>query len=253
MHGGEQVLGDRCFGERQQQRFVERRRGALRLGIELADGFDLVAEEIDADGAVHLRRVDVEDAAPASELAGHLDDVHLGVADAGEMVEEHLDVDLFAAAQLLGEAGVVGRVEEAHAGGFDRRDDDGGATGGDLPQHGRALLLHIGMRRDAFEGKHIVRGQAQDALGLDGAGKLAGGTQHQLQRLGGLVVGDENDDRRLGGVREERNVEGAGGRGEAGDTTAPSREAEMPSHTFEAIGVLNARESIANKGKDHAS
>jgi hypothetical protein len=27
----------------------------------------------------------------------------------------------------------------------------------------------------------------------------------------------------------------------------------MPSHTFEAIGVLNARESIANKGKDHAS
>jgi hypothetical protein len=26
----------------------------------------------------------------------------------------------------------------------------------------------------------------------------------------------------------------------------------MPSHTLETIGVLNARESIANKGKDHA-
>jgi hypothetical protein len=26
----------------------------------------------------------------------------------------------------------------------------------------------------------------------------------------------------------------------------------MPSHTLEAIGVLDAREGIANKGKDHA-
>jgi hypothetical protein len=26
----------------------------------------------------------------------------------------------------------------------------------------------------------------------------------------------------------------------------------MPSHTFEAVGVLDAREGIANKGKDHA-
>jgi hypothetical protein len=26
----------------------------------------------------------------------------------------------------------------------------------------------------------------------------------------------------------------------------------MPSHTLEAVGVLNAREGIANKGKDHA-
>jgi hypothetical protein len=47
MHGGEQLLRDRSFGERQQQRFIERRRGALRLGLELADGFDFVAEEID--------------------------------------------------------------------------------------------------------------------------------------------------------------------------------------------------------------
>jgi hypothetical protein len=26
----------------------------------------------------------------------------------------------------------------------------------------------------------------------------------------------------------------------------------MPSHTLEAVGVLDAREGIANKGKDHA-
>ena len=230
----------------------ERRRGALRLRLEFADGFDFVAEEIDTHGAVHLRRVDVEDAAAAGELAGHLDDVHLGVADGAKVVEEHLDIHLFAASQLLREAGVVGRVEEAHAGGLDRRDDDRRAVGRDLPQDRCALFLHIGVRRDAFEGQDIVRGQAQDALRFDGTGQVGGGAQRQFERFGGLVVGDENDDGGLGGVREERNAEGARGGGQPGDTTTPSREAEMPSHTLETIGVLNAREGIANKGKDHA-
>ena len=168
------------------------------------------------------------------------------------MVEEHLDVHLFAAAQLLGQAGVVGRVEEAHAGGFDGRDHDGGAVARDLPQDGARCSCTSGCGEMPLEGQHVVRGQAQDALWLDGAGQLGGGAQRELQRFGGLVVGDEDDDRRLGGVGEERNAEGAGGGGQPGDTTAPSREAEMPSHTLEAIGVLNAREGIANKGKDHA-
>ena len=170
------------------------------------------------------------------------------VADGAEVLDEHLDIHLFAAAQLLGQAGVVGSVEEAHASGFDRRDHDRGAVRGDLPKHRRALLLHIRVRRDAFERQHIVRGQAQDALWLDGAGKLGCGAQRDLQRLGGLVVGDQDDDGRLRGVGKERDGEGAGGGGQSGDTTAPSREAEMPSHTLEAVGVLNAREGIANKG-----
>ena len=60
---------------------------ALRFGIELADGFDLVAEELDAHGAVGFGRVDIEDAAAAGELARHLDQVHLGVADAGQVTQ----------------------------------------------------------------------------------------------------------------------------------------------------------------------
>ena len=99
MDGGQQVLRHRRFGERQQLRLVEAGLRALRFGIEFADGFDLVAEEFDAHGAIGLGRVDVEDAAAARELAGHLDEVHLRVADAGEVVGEHLDVDFFAAAQ----------------------------------------------------------------------------------------------------------------------------------------------------------
>ena len=61
--------------------------GALGFGVEFADGFDFVAEELDADGTIGFGRVDVEDAAAARELAGHLDESICGVADAGEVRE----------------------------------------------------------------------------------------------------------------------------------------------------------------------
>ena len=99
MDSGEQVLRNRSFSERQQLRFVEAGLRALRFRIEFADGLDLVAEELDAHGPVGLGRIDVEDSAATRELAGHLDEVHLRVADTGEMGGEHFDVDFFAAAQ----------------------------------------------------------------------------------------------------------------------------------------------------------
>ena len=46
--GGQQVLGDGRFGEGQEPGFVEAGLRALGFGIEAADGFDLVAEELDA-------------------------------------------------------------------------------------------------------------------------------------------------------------------------------------------------------------
>ena len=72
---------------------------ALGLGVEFADGFDFVAEELDADGAVGFRRVDVEDSAAARELAGHFHQVHLRVANAGEVAGEYFEIEFFAAAQ----------------------------------------------------------------------------------------------------------------------------------------------------------
>ena len=99
VHGREQPLGDRVS--------VSGSSSASSSGVEerCDSGSNLRIDSIsspkkfDAHGAVRLGRVDVEDAAAAGELAGHLDDVHRGVADAGEVVEEHLDVHLFAAAQ----------------------------------------------------------------------------------------------------------------------------------------------------------
>ena len=165
---GVSVSGSSCASSRPRLR-------ALRLRIELADGLDLVAEELDAHGPVGLGRIDIENAAAPRELAGHLHQVHLRVAHAGQVRGEHFDVDLFAAAQRDGEAGVVVAIEELERRRFDRRDEDGDGAGGELPQRGRALLLHVGMRRKIFKGKHIVSGQAHHARRIDGAGQLAAG------------------------------------------------------------------------------
>ncbi len=48
--------------------------------------------------------------------------------------------------------------------------------------------------------------------GIDGAGELAAGAQHGLKSLGGLVVGDDDDDGLARGARKEREIEGASGR-----------------------------------------
>jgi len=47
---------------------------ALRFRVERANGFHLVAEELDPDRLGGVHRKDVEDAAPETELAGDLDD-----------------------------------------------------------------------------------------------------------------------------------------------------------------------------------
>ncbi len=75
----------RSFSQRQQLRFVQAALRALRFRIEFADGFNFVAKELDAHRAVGFGRVDVENSATPGELAGHLDQIHLRIADAGQV------------------------------------------------------------------------------------------------------------------------------------------------------------------------
>ena len=163
--GGEDLFGDGRFGEREQEGVVEREAAALGFGVELADGFDLVAEEVDADGAVHLGRVDVEDAAAEGDLAGHLDHVDPGVADGEEMLDEHVGHVLFAGLEVQGEGAVVVAGEElmqaASTGAMTRR----AVSGGNLPEGGGAGLLDLGVGGEVFEGEDVVGGEAEDGLG----------------------------------------------------------------------------------------
>ena len=252
MDGGEKALGDGRFGEGQEAGFVEGSSGALGVGVEFADGLDFVAEELEADGAIGFGGVDVEDAAAAGELAGHLDDVGARVADAGEVGEERFDVDLFAATENLREAGVEGRGKELHGGGFDGSDNDGGFAGGDLPEGLGALLLNVGVGGEIFERQDVVGREAQDTVGWDGSGEVATGAEGEMHGVRGLVIGNDDDGWNLSGAREERNVEGAGGRGESRNTPAPSGKRKVPSCLFKGGGILQVRQQLADKGEDHA-
>ncbi len=149
----------------------------MGFGIEFADGFDLVAEEVDADGAVGFGRVDVENAAATGELAGHFDEVNQGVADTGKVLGEHADIDFFAALESQRQAGVVAARKEAQGDCLDGGDEDGSRAGDKFPEDCGALLLNIGVGREVFEGQHVVRGQAQNALGVDCSSQVAAGAQ----------------------------------------------------------------------------
>ena len=87
----------------------------------------------------------------------------------------------------------------------------GAVPAGDLPERGGARLLDLRVRREIFEGQDVVRGKAQDGFGGQRAGQLAGGEHGGVQRLGGLVVGDD-DERRAHWRRERSREDRARGR-----------------------------------------
>jgi hypothetical protein len=58
------------------------------------------------------------------------------------------------------------------------------------------------MRREILEGKDIVRRKSHHGSGVHSVGELTASPQHWLQRLSGLVVGDNDDDRLSSGPRQ---------------------------------------------------
>jgi hypothetical protein len=169
--------------------------------------------------------------------------------------DEHVGDILFADLQVKGEGAVEVAREELHAGGFDRSDDQAGLLGGGLaefPEGCCAGLLDLGVRRKVFEGENVVSWEAEDGFRGEGSGEFAGGEDGCVERLGGFVVGDDDDTRGVGCADEEGKVESACGEGESGHTTAPRASAEVAANTLEGFGVLQVREELANEGKNHA-
>jgi len=153
---------------------------------------------------------------------------------------------------VQGEGAVVVTGEELHASGFDGGDDEAGLTGGYFPEGGGAGLLDLGVGGEIFEGEDVVRGEAEDGFGGERAGEFAGAENGGVEGLGGFVVGDDDDAGSCCGADEEGKIEGAGGCGEAGDTSAPRAGAQMASYTLEGFRMLHVCEELADEGKNHA-
>jgi hypothetical protein len=168
------------------------------------------------------------------------------------VLDEHVGHVLFAGPEVQGEGSVVVAGEELHAGGFDGRDDEAGLRGGDLPEGCGAGLLDLGVRGEIFEREDVVGGETEDGFGGERAGELAGAEDGGVEGFGGLVVGDDDDAGGRGGADEEGKIEGAGGEGEAGDTSAPRASAEVAAYTLEGFRMLQVCEELADEGKNHA-
>ena len=85
--GGEQLAG------REDARLGEVAGRALVAGAEARQAVDLVAPQVDADRLVAGRREDVDDRAPAGELATMLDELLAAVAELGEPSDELVGID----------------------------------------------------------------------------------------------------------------------------------------------------------------
>ena len=94
-------------------------------------------------------------------------------------------------------------------------------------------------------------GQAKDRAGGERAGQLAGGEDGGVQLFGGLVVGHQNQARRVGGADEERKIQRARGEGEAGDASSPAAGAQVATDTLEGHTVLKVRKQFADEGQNH--
>ena len=170
------------------------------------------------------------------------------------MLDEHVGHVLFAALQVERERGVVVAGEEAHAGGLDGGDDEARRwPAGDLPERGGARLLDLGVRRKIFER------EARRARGGGGRSRRASApVSSQAARTAAcsasaaLLSATTTSAGRLRGADEVRKIEGAGGEGESGDTSAPRAAAQMATHTLEGFRMLQVREELADEGKNHA-
>ena len=96
-----------------------------------------------------------------------------------------------------------------------------------------------------------MRGKADDAGGIDGSGQLASGLEERFEGLGGLVVGDDDDDRLPGGLRHQRKIESARRCGQSGHTPPSRSEAKVPANALKSRGLLQLREDFADKREDH--
>src|SRR5580658_678874 len=197
------MIADGSFGQRQQERLIERIGGALRGGIEAADGINFVTEKFDADWTLGFGRIDIKDAAAESVFAGHFNDVGSGVADGVEVGEKVIDVEGSAAAEDAGQVGVVIGGAEEDCRGCDWRDYDRRFASCNFPEGGGAFFLQLGMRGEILEWKHVAGGEGDYGVGIAGGGEFAEAAENGDEIFDGAVVVDYEDERTVGVAAQE--------------------------------------------------
>ena len=193
--------------------------GALRFDVEAADGFDLVAEELDAHGLRRFRRKHVEDAAANRIFAHHFDRLAALVADAFEVRNHIFERHLFAGAQRERELPVEIGGFGAQQRGRNGHDGDRDLLSGQTPQADGALLADFGVRRRFWCG-------STSSAGIScGDGQIAASKQQIEENVSidsssvsaCLLPSTRSTRRPFGRLLQQDKVERFGGGGEAGN------------------------------------
>ena len=145
------------FQQRRKRHALDRTHRTLRVRIELAQGFDGIAEKFETHRALGLRRKHVDDSSANRELAGHFHHVVEFVAHAAEMRNQIVERDAFFARERAGLLRVKRRVGKAHARGGNGRNHDARQPGCISPQRNRASFENFRVRRSVLPGQHVHR------------------------------------------------------------------------------------------------
>jgi hypothetical protein len=192
------VIEDDLAGGTQRD-LGELRDRALRLGIEAAQALDVVAEELDADGAFVERRPYVEDSAPHRESARVFDERDLGVAGGRELLRKLVAVLRGPCREL--QAPVIERLARQHPAGQAPHGghDDPCVSEMQVEEPCDPGHRDAGIRGETFVRQHLVPGKPDD----NGAGRLRSEEAQVLfQRLGRVLGGNDADERQLQLSRE---------------------------------------------------
>jgi hypothetical protein len=73
-----------------------------------------------------------------------------------------------------------------------------------------------------------------------------------VERLGRLVIRNNDDAGGIGGANEEGQIKSTRRRGESGHTSAPRTSAQMAAYTLKGLRVFKVRKQLADEGKNHA-
>ena len=217
--------------------------GALGLGIEGADGFQRIAEKVEADGLRQARRIEIENPAALGIFAGL---AHGGGAQEAVGLEPaHEIVHVHGIAGGGGEAFARHPFARGHAlhqaidgDAENTRPVGGGARPGEAREHGHAARGDRSIGRDAiiglaipggeFQRLDVGRGEGQHLH--EGAGALPI-ARHMHEGDGAILRGAGEHAREIGGHHRVEAI-GDGGQGEG------SALGEMIGGAFEVSHAL---------------
>ena len=240
------------FQKRWKRYAVDGTHRTLRIGVELAQGLDGIAEKFQAHGAFRFGWEYVYNSTSYRELPRHFHHVVQFVADAPEMRNQVVQRDTFFARERPRLRRVKCRVGKPHARSGNGRDHHSNLSGGISPQGNGTSFEDLSVRGNVLPGQRIDCREDSHAGGLLPREGAVEELQRCRERLRARARRDQHDhrsakfsgdlagDQRLGRIREPRQALARGSLAKRGNCR------------FERGVAADRRQRFRNRWENHA-